>query len=224
MEKKLYATDGRETGLVQLSDEVFGVEVNEALIHQLLMTERANKRQGCADTRRRGEVRGSTAKPWRQKGTGRARAGHRRSPLWKSGGVVFGPHPRSYRQDMPRKMKRNAYKSLLSLRAANDEIVRVLEDFRIASGKTRDLNAVLARFATVKKDRIVLVLGGGGREENLLIRRAGGNIANLTLLDYWRLEAHDFFYAKKILFTKAAIQGLNTFYQDRSQNGAEEAV
>ncbi len=214
MEKKLYSIDGEEKGLIQLADEVFAVEVNEGLIHQLLTMELANKRQGTAATRLRSQVRGSTAKPWRQKGTGRARAGHKRSPIWKGGGVVFGPHPRSYRQDMPKKMKRNAYKSLLSLRAVNDEIVKFIEDFQIESGKTRDLVAKLACFAAVKKDRIVVVLGDN-YEDNALIRRAARNIANLTVLDYWRLEVHDFFYAKKILFAESAVKGLNSFYRDK---------
>ncbi|WGK68931.1 50S ribosomal protein L4 [Candidatus Haliotispira prima] len=221
MEKKLYSIDGKDVGSIQLADEVFGTEVNKGLIHQLLVMELANKRQGTASTRRRGEVRGSTAKPWRQKGTGRARSGHKRSPIWKGGGVVFGPHPRSYRQAMPKKMKRNAYKSLLSLRVSNDEIVKIVENFQIESGKTKDFAVKLANFATVKKDRVVVILGDN-REENTLIRRAGSNIANLTLLDYWRLEVHDFFYAKKILFTESSIKGLNTFYRDNA--GIEKAV
>lgn len=214
MDKKLYSADGKEKGSIQLADEVFNVNVNEGLIHQLLVMELANKRQGTADTRRRSEVRGSTAKPWRQKGTGRARAGHKRSPIWKGGGVVFGPHPRSYRQEMPKKMRRAAYRSLLSLRANNDEISRFVEDFKIETGKTKDLVAKLQNFATTKKDRIVLVLGND-KEGNEMIRRAGNNIANLTMLDYWRLEVHDIFYARKLLFTESAAQALNEFLQDK---------
>ena len=212
MEKALYSIDGHEKGFVQLAEEVFGVEVNTGLIHQLLQMELANKRQGTASTRRRSEVKGSTAKPWRQKGTGRARAGHKRSPIWKGGGVVFGPHPRSYRQQMPQKMKRGAYKSLLSLRAANDDIFRVVENFQIASGKTKELAAKLSNFATVPVDRIVIVLADSS-EDNRLIRRAARNIPNLTVFDYCRLEIHDLFYAKKILFTESGIQRLNSFYQ-----------
>ena len=211
MEKKLYSVDGSEKGLIQLSDDVFCVKVNEGLIHQLLVSELANKRQGTVETRRRAEVRGSTAKPWRQKGTGRARVGHKRSPIWKGGGVVFGPHLRSYRQDMPKKMKQNAYKSLLSLRIADDNIVKVVEDFQVESGKTRDIVSKLVNFVVVKKDRVVVVLGDNC-DENKLIRRAGANVPNLVLLDYWRLQVHDFFYAKKILFTESAIKGLNSFY------------
>ncbi|MEM9423216.1 MAG: 50S ribosomal protein L4 [Spirochaetota bacterium] len=213
MEKKLYSVDGKEKGSIQLADAVFAVDVNKGLIHQLMVMEAANKRQGTADTRRRGEVRGSTAKPWRQKGTGRARAGHKRSPIWKGGGVVFGPHPRSYRQSMPKKMKRNAYKSLLSWRVGNDEITKIVEDFRVESGKTKDFAGYLANFGTVKKERMVVILADS-TEEDKMLRRAGKNIPNLTMLDYRRLEVHDFFYARKILFTESAIQGLNSFYQN----------
>ncbi len=211
MEKKLYSIDGSEKGSIQLANDVFCVKVNEGLIHQLLLSELANKRQGTAETRRCAEVRGSTAKPWRQKGTGRARVGHKRSPIWKGGGVAFGPHLRSYRQDMPKKMKQNAYKSLLSLRVADDDIVKIIEDFQIESGKTRDIVSKLVNFVIVKKERVVIVLGDN-LDQNKLIRRAGDNVSNLVLLDYWRLQVHGFFYAKKILFTESAIKGLNSFY------------
>ena len=213
MEKKLYSVDGEEIGSIHLVDHVFGVDVNTGLIHRLLVMELANRRQGNAATKRRGEVRGSTAKPWRQKGTGRARAGHKRSPIWRGGGVVFGPQPRSYRQSMPKKMKRKAYMSLLSLRAMDDGITRVVQDFSVISGKTRDLVPSLSHFAQVKKDRIVLVIGDHS-EQSRMIRRAGANIPNLKILSYSRLEAHSFFYAKKILFMESAIRGLNTFYND----------
>ena len=218
MEKQLHSIDGEEVGSIHLADRVFGVDVNEGLIHRLLVMELANKRQGSASTKRRGEVRGSTAKPWRQKGTGRARAGHKRSPIWRGGGVVFGPQPRDYRQSMPKKMKRRAYMSLLSLRAMNDEIFRVVQDFSIISGKTKDLVSGLSHFAHVKKDRIVLVIEEDA-EQSQMIRRAGANIPNLKILCYSRLEAHSVFYAKKILCTESAVNGLNSFYHIAGSEG-----
>ena len=218
MEKKLYSVDGEENGSIHLVDRVFGVDVNNSLIHRLLIMELANKRQGNASTKRRSEVCGSTAKPWRQKGTGRARAGHKRSPIWRGGGVVFGPHPRNYRQNMPKKMKRKAYTSLLSLRAMNDEVFKAVQDFSIISGKTKDMIFILSHFAQVKKDRIVLVVGEYS-EQSQMIRRAGANIPNLKILCYSRLEAHSFFYARKILLTESAINGLNTFYDSGCSEG-----
>ena len=211
MEKKIYSIVGEEVGSICLADHVFGVDVDEGLIHRLLVMELANKRQGNASVKQRGEVRGSTAKPWRQKGAGRARAGHKRSPIWRGGGVVFGPQPRDYRQSMPKKMKRRAYMSLLSLRAVSDDFFRVVQDFSVASGKTRELVSGLSNFARMKVDRVVLIVGDCS-EQSRMIRRAAANIPNLKILSYSRLEAHSFFYAKKILCTESAINGLNNFY------------
>src|SRR5947207_2537283 len=107
----LYNMQGKEVGTLALPDSVFGVEPNLGLIHQAVTTEEANKRQGTADTKTRGQVRGGGRKPWRQKGTGRARQGSTRSPQWRHGGVVFGPHPRSYVKSLPKAMRQSALRS-----------------------------------------------------------------------------------------------------------------
>src|SRR5215210_1551090 len=134
----LYNIQGKEVGTLSLPDSVFGVEPNLGLIHQAVTTEEANQRQGTADTKRRGEVSGGGRKPWRQKGTGRARQGSTRSPQWRHGGVVHGPHPRSYRLAMPQKMRRGAVLSALAAKAASGS-VKVIERIEMTAISTKTL-------------------------------------------------------------------------------------
>lgn len=206
MDKKVYSKEGIELRNIVLADSVFAREVSEGSIWHAIRNELANLRQGTAKTKTRREVNGSTSKPWRQKGTGRARAGRRRSPLWQGGGVVFGPQPRDYSYHLPKKIKRLAMKSILSIKAANDESFRVVEDFHIESGKTRDLAAILNNFSNT--GRTVLVLA----EDDKLTKRAGGNIKNLSLLTYNRLRAHDLYYGNNILILESAVKKLGEFY------------
>src|ERR1044071_9788565 len=119
----LYNMQGKDIGSLSLPDAVFGVEPNLALIHQAVTTEEANSRQGTADTKTRGEVSGGGKKPWRQKGTGRARQGSTRAPQWRHGGIVFGPHPRSYSKAFPKAMKQSALRSALSAKVADGEVL-----------------------------------------------------------------------------------------------------
>lgn len=119
----LYDMKGKEVGNLSLPDAIFGVEFNDALVHQAVVAEEANQRQGTHNTRRRSEVRGGGKKPWRQKGTGRARSGTRSSPLWRGGGIVFGPHPRDYRKALPLKMRRGAMRCVLSGKVAEGAVI-----------------------------------------------------------------------------------------------------
>jgi len=121
----LYNMVGKEVGSLALPDSVFGVEPNIALMHQAVTTEEANQRQGTADTKTRGRVRGGGRKPWRQKGTGRARQGSTRAPHWRHGGVVFGPHPRSYTKAFPKQMRHGALRSALSAKVADGEVLGI---------------------------------------------------------------------------------------------------
>jgi large subunit ribosomal protein L4 len=127
---------GKVTGQLEVRDDVFAVPFNEAVVHQALVRQLANRRLGTADTQRRGEVSGSTRKPFAQKHTGRARRGDNRSPMLRGGGVAFGPHPRSYRQDMPKKMRRLALKCVLSAKAGNGEL-KIVDKLEIDSPKTK---------------------------------------------------------------------------------------
>lgn len=206
MEKKVYSKIGKVLRTIVLEDAVFARKVSEGSIWHAVKNELANARQGTAKTKNRHEARGSSSKPWRQKGTGRARAGSRRSPLWRGGGVIFGPRPRDYSYRVPKKIKRLAMKSILSLKAADDECFKVLEDFSVESGRTRDLVSILKYFPT--EGRTVLILS----EDDVMTKRAGRNIKDLRFLTFNRLRVHDLFYGKNILILEAAAKRLGEFY------------
>ena len=210
MEKKVFSIQGEELRTCTLADEVFGREVSEGAIYYAICNELANCRTGTASTKARAEVKGTSRKPWKQKGTGRARAGRRRSPLWVGGGIVFGPRPRDYSYALPKKMKRLAMKSILSLKAKEDRL-KIVENFSVASGKTRDLVAILKKL--VSDERTVIVLA----DNDAMIKRAGANLPRVRFLSYNRLRAHDLFYGRNILVLEGAIAKLNEFY------GAEKA-
>lgn len=142
MDLELFNVKGEKTGTIEVSDYVFGETVNEAVVHQALLMQLANKRQGTADTQTRSDVSRSTKKLYQQKHTGRARRGSANSPVLKGGGVVFGPHPRSYRQDMPKKMRRLALRSVLSGKARDGEI-KVLDKLELTEPKTKLMTNML---------------------------------------------------------------------------------
>ncbi|MDA3810939.1 MAG: 50S ribosomal protein L4 [Spirochaetaceae bacterium] len=205
MDKKVYSIDGKELRNITLEDSVFAREVSEGSIYHAINNELANKRVGTACTKTRAEVRGSTAKPWRQKGTGRARSGDKQSPVWVGGGVAFGPRPRDYSYSLPKKIKRLAMKSILSLKAGT-ETFKVVEDFTIDSGKTKELRNILT--SLISEERTVVIL----KDDDQMIRRAGRNLPNVRFLSYNRLRAHDLFYGKNILVLEGAAVKLNEFY------------
>ena len=205
MKAKVFSINGEEIKDITLNDDVFGREVSEGSIYYAIRNELANRRVGTACTKGRAEVRGSGAKPWAQKGTGHARAGSKKSPVWVGGGTVFGPKPRDYSYTMPRKMKRAAMMSILSLKAKNESLV-VVEDFNLESGKTKELVKILESLSA--NGRAVVVL----KDDDTMIRRAGRNIPGLSILSYNRLNAHDLFYGKKIILLETAAGNLNDFY------------
>ncbi|UCF96000.1 MAG: 50S ribosomal protein L4 [Spirochaetaceae bacterium] len=195
---KVYGIDGSEQRDIELADEVFNRSISTGSIYHAIRNELANLRVGTASTKTRSEVRGSGAKPWRQKGTGRARAGTRQSPLWVGGGVVFGPKPRDYSYKIPKKLKRLAYKSIFSQKTQEQRLM-VVEDFTVESGKTRELVKILK--GLTPENRTTIVISG----EDSMLKRAGRNVPGLSILSYNRLRAHDLFYAGRvIIFEKAA--------------------
>ena len=214
MVKKVIAVDGSASRDIQLADEVFAAKVSEGSIYHALRNELANRRVGTASTKTRAKVKGSSAKPWRQKGTGRARAGDKRSPLWVHGGVVFGPHPRDYSYRLPRKVKRLDFRSLLSQKAQADRLL-VMEDFTVESGKTKDLVAILRKVNPQQQGRTVIVLG----REDPVLRRAGRNLPTLSFLAYNRLSAHELFYASRLILLEQAAVGLGEFYAEKKKQG-----
>jgi len=205
MKTQVYGLDGTALREIELADDVFGRDVSEGSIYHAIRNELANRRHGTASTKDRGEVKGSGKKPWKQKGTGRARAGHKRSPIWVGGGKVFGPKPRDYGYALPRKVKRLALVSILSLKAKEDRL-RVVADFTVESGKTKDLVAALKNLVT--DERTVVVL----KDDDAMIRRAGRNVPWLSFLSFNRLAAHDLFYCRKLLLLETAARKLNEFY------------
>jgi large subunit ribosomal protein L4 len=148
----LYNMDGAEVGSLSLPDSVFGVKPSIPLMHQAVQTEEANARQGTADTKTRGEVRGGGKKPWRQKGTGRARQGSTRAPHWRHGGVVFGPHPRSYSKSLPKQMRHGALRSALSAKVADGEVIGI-DALRLEAIGTKQAVAVLDRLPLSREVR-----------------------------------------------------------------------
>jgi len=208
MDKKLLSVQGKEVGTVALDDAVFNLPVNEDVIYYAVNNELANARVGTACTKDRGEVHGSNIKPFKQKGTGHARQGDRKSPLHVGGGTVFGPKPRDYSYALPRKVKRLAMMSILSLKA-QDGSLAVVQDFTVESGKTKDLRAILSAVAPeADGKRTVLVL----KDDDGNIKRAARNIPWLRTLNYKRLRAHDLFYGRRVLVLETAAKGLSEFY------------
>lgn len=210
MEKKVYSTDGKELRTINLDDKVFGLAVNEDVIYYAITNELANKRVGTACTKTRAEVHGSNAKPYKQKGTGNARRGDKKSPIMVGGGTIFGPKPRDYSYAIPKKEKRLAMKTILSLQAQADRIT-VVEDFTVDSGKTKDLVNILKNFT--KGERTVLIL----KDDDAKIKQAARNIRNLSFLSYNRLRAHDLFYGRKLIMLEGAAKNLSSFYADNKE-------
>ena len=206
MEKKVYSIDGKELRTINLDDKVFGLPVNEDVIYYAITNELANKRVGTACTKTRAEVHGSNAKPYKQKGTGHARRGDKKSPINVGGGTIFGPKPRDYSYSIPKKEKRLAMKSILSLQAQSDRLT-VVEDFTVESGKTKDLVKILSNFA--KDERTVIIL----KDDDKKIKQAGRNIQNLHFLSFNRLRAHDLFYGRKVIILEGAAKNLSEFYK-----------
>ena len=196
-----------ELRTITLDDKVFGLPVNDHVIYYAITNELANMRTGTACTKGRAEVHGSNAKPYKQKGTGNARRGDKKSPICVGGGTIFGPKPRDFSYSMPKKAKRLAMKSILSMQAQSDRFT-VVEDFTVESGKTKDLVKILDNFA--KNERTVVVL----KDDDEMIKRAGRNIPALSFLSYNRLRAHDLFYARKVVVLESAVKNLSDFYAE----------
>ena len=207
MEKKVYSTSGKELRTITLDDKVFGLPVNDDVIYYAITNELANRRVGTACTKTRAEVHGSNTKPYKQKGTGNARRGDKKSPITVGGGTIFGPKPRDFSYSIPKKEKRLAMKSILSSHAQGDRLT-VVEDFTVESGKTKDLAAILKNFA--KDERTVLIL----KDDDAKIKQAGRNIPNLSFLAYNRLEAHTLFYGRKVIILESAVKNLSDFYAE----------
>lgn len=199
MTTKVYSQDGGEVGTVELNPDVFGIDPNKAVVHQYVVNYLANQRQGNSSSKGRSDVEGGGAKPWRQKGTGRARAGTSRSPLWRSGGITFGPKPRSYYSRFPRKMKRLAIKSVLSDRAQCDRIT-VLDKITLDAIKTQDFVSIMANLKLAGKKLLVLEHG-----QNDNVKKSVRNIPGVVYCEAGLLNAYDVLNSDQIVITKAGL-------------------
>lgn len=206
MEVKLYNQEGAEIGKVELKPEVFEIEPSEALVHQYVVTYLARQRQGNAKTKQRSEVRGGGRKPWRQKGTGRARAGTIRSPLWRGGGTVFGPRPRLYGNAMPKKMKKVAIRSVFADKAQADRI-RVVDQLKLEEIKTRSMVNILSHFDLSGKKCLIL---DEGENQNCVL-----SCRNLEMVMYSRAalaNGYDLLNADYVLMTKAGLDKVHEVF------------
>lgn len=194
----LYNMEGAQVGEMELNDSVFGIEPNEAVVHEAVVMQMASKRRGTHKTKTRAEVRGGGRKPWRQKGTGRARAGTIRSPLWRKGGIVFGPNPRSYSYSIPRKKRRLAMKSVLSDKVINGNII-VMEQLEFSEPKTKEMIKVLKNL-TVEEKALVVTASGTG-----FVQESARNIPGVLPLEANGINVYDMLNHDKLIITKEAI-------------------
>ena len=201
----LYARTGEAIGTVDLSEELFAAPVNAAVLHQVVTAQLAGRRLGTSDTKTRGEVAGGGRKPYRQKGTGRARQGSRRAPHFTGGGVVFGPHPRSYAQRLPRKMKRLALRGALTAKFGGDAI-RVLDAFGLEAIKTRELLGVLGNLKVA--GRVLIV--SPARDERLDL--SARNLPRVAVLLADSLNVVDLLNADTIVIEQTALARLEEVY------------
>ncbi len=198
MQVPVYNMAGDTVGEAELRDDIFGVVPNKTVMHQALVRQLANARQGTHDTKTRSEVAGGSAKMWRQKGTGRARQGDRRAPHWRHGGIVFGPTPRSYAQRMPRKMRRLALRSALSVKAADQQLL-VLDDLTFAAPKTREMNELIARLTGTNSALILLAAGDPN------VERSAHNLTSVKTLRAQYLNVRDLLGYDYVIVPQAAL-------------------
>jgi large subunit ribosomal protein L4 len=211
----LFDATGRSVGEIPLADAVFGLKPNEALVHQAVVRELANRRQGTHDVKSRSEVSGGGKKPYRQKGTGRARQGSTRAPHWRHGGIVHGPTPRSYRKEMPQKMRRAAVLSALSAKA-EQQAVKVIEAITLPEISTKNLRKLLDA-AGLNGRLLVLV---PARDETLA--RSARNLPDVHLQVLPGLSTYQVMHAGQILVTRAALDQLTQIYAGAPKTAGDQ--
>ena len=199
MQISVYNNAGQEITKIEIDEAVFGVKPNEALVHQALVRQLANSRQGTADTKTRREVSGSSRKLYKQKHTGMARAGNKRSPLRRGGGVIFGPHPRSYRQAMPKKMRRLAVRSILSAKVAGEEL-KVIDSFGLEEPKTKQMAQVLQALGIWSSALLVTA------DLDTTVVKSARNIAMVKTLPANMLNVGDLMSCDTLLMTVDAVR------------------
>ncbi len=214
MKLDILKIDGTSTGKqVELADSIFGVEPNDHVIYLSVKSYLANQRQGTHKAKERGEVRGGGKKPWKQKGRGGARAGTTRSPLWVGGGTIFGPRPRDYRQDLPKKVKRLARKSALSHKVVDEQIL-VVEDFNFEKPKTKEFESVLNALKVSGKKVLLLTA-----DKNDVVYKSGRNIPKVKILEAEKASTYDILNNQVLILQESAVKVISKTFGSN-----EEAV
>jgi large subunit ribosomal protein L4 len=200
----VYNREAQKIGEMELSDNVFGVEINNEVMHQVVVAQLANKRQGTQSAKTRSEVRGGGIKPWRQKGTGRARQGSIRAPQWIHGGVVFAPKSRSYRMSIPKKMKRLALKSALTSKVQQEDFI-LLDSLEISEPKTKEVVKMLNAF---EANKTLIVVA----DKNENVYKSARNISNTVVIPVNNLNVYDVLKYDKFMVTKDAVAKIEEVY------------
>ena len=210
---KVYNQNAEQVGEMELADKVFGVKVNQALVHQAVVTQMANERKVIAHTKDRGEVRGGGRKPWKQKGTGRARHGSSRSPIWIGGGVTFGPrNERNFKMRINKKMKQNAILMALADKAANNNLV-ILDKLEMAEFKTKIFKGIIEKLEQIagkKLKRSILIIVDKGDER---LKYSAKNLPGIELLNLDNINLVDLLKYKDLVMTKVAVEKLEEKYK-----------
>jgi large subunit ribosomal protein L4 len=212
----VYNLAGEEVRQIEVSDVVFGAPFNEALVHQVMVAQRANARQGTSATKTRGQVAGSTGKLYRQKGTGYARAGSKKSPLRRGGGITFGPHPRSYRQSIPKKMRRLALRCVLSAKTEDGEL-KVLEEFNFSEPKTSKMVAALT---ALNAGLSTLIVTG---EPEINVIKSARNLQKIKTIPASIINVVDILSYKTVLITESAVRVAEKLWGNGTNQGGDNA-
>ena len=207
VDMNVHTIDGKKIGEIELNNNLFDAKINKHIVHQIVKRYLAGKRRGTASTKNRSEVRGGGKKPWKQKGTGRARAGSIRSPLWVGGGVIFGPENRDYSYPIPKKMRLVALKSILSDKAKNNDIV-ILDNLEIKEGKTKEIINIFNNLNLDSK-KILIVID----KEDELIKRAVNNLEGVMVITANKINTYELINYKKIIITKDALKVIEEVFQ-----------
>lgn len=220
MEVPVYNESGAVVGKMALREDVWNAPMNKTLVHQVLKAYLANHRQGTASTKKRGEVSGGGKKPWKQKGTGRARTGSNRSPHWRGGGNIFGPKPRDYSQDIPKKARRAALRAALSDKVKTDNLF-VLQDLSFDAPKTKKMAGILKNLKMFHEN-VLLCLP----EKNVSVLKSARNISGMHTRPAAALNTYEVLTAKKLLLTLDAVKKIEALYTKEAdgKRGSEKAA
>jgi large subunit ribosomal protein L4 len=198
VELKVYNQEGKETGKIKLPEKIFNLAWNPDLVHQGMVAMQANQRKGTAHTKTRADVRGGGRKPWRQKGTGRARAGTTRSPIWRGGGIVFGPHPRDYSYNIPKKVRKKAIISALSMKFKDNKML-ILKDFPMEKISTRIFKGIFDLFS-LKKALFIL------DDNNAVLLKSSRNIKNVKMIRSEGINVYDILNHEHLIFLEPSVK------------------